>query len=172
MNKCCEFAVYYAAANSRHFILIRRSTSPISTHPSFPCCVLCNIHKKDSSACPKSTPIFRSLGMSTRSSQIATGNRTDSAGNTTTGGAEPAHGDAVHLPIRSRNPQRVKITPWRLISTAVLLAMAVPQAVASFRAGKSSATTITNVDWALGVGWALVYVPPAAVREKAETATR
>ncbi|KAJ7743061.1 hypothetical protein B0H14DRAFT_2987831 [Mycena olivaceomarginata] len=68
--------------------------------------------------------------------------------------AVPAHQNNNTLnSARSRAPRAVKFTAWRIINTGILLGLGVPKAVATY---KGQNTAVNNLDWALGVAWALI----------------
>jgi hypothetical protein len=51
----------------------------------------------------------------------------------------------------------VKITPWRILNTSVLLILGTYKAVSTYL-GETMAPT--NLDWTMGVVWALMYIHP------------
>ncbi|KAJ6510711.1 hypothetical protein C8R45DRAFT_394934 [Mycena sanguinolenta] len=48
---------------------------------------------------------------------------------------------------------RVKITPWRLLNTVLLLVLGIYKAVAAYRGQQTAPTTL---DWILGVVWGII----------------
>ncbi|KAJ7453214.1 hypothetical protein FB451DRAFT_1282032 [Mycena latifolia] len=67
----------------------------------------------------------------------------------TDAGSELSEAPAVPAP---KHP-RVKITPWRILNTAVLLILGTTKALSTFL-GQTSAPN--NLDWTIGVVWALI----------------
>ncbi|KAJ7631506.1 hypothetical protein B0H17DRAFT_539158 [Mycena rosella] len=61
---------------------------------------------------------------------------------------------------------RVKITPWRLLNTAVLLILGTTKAVSTLL-GETSAPN--NLDWTIGVVWALISYWVSLVEQEAPT---
>jgi hypothetical protein len=56
--------------------------------------------------------------------------------------------------LRTRTP-KVKITPWRLVNTFLILGLGIYKATATYR---GQDTTPTTLDWIIGVLWALMCV--------------
>ncbi|KAJ7890943.1 hypothetical protein B0H14DRAFT_1086752 [Mycena olivaceomarginata] len=82
---------------------------------------------------------------------------TPRADSTTRQDVEEADTELHDMPfLRNINtaPRAVKFTAWRIINIGVLLVgLGVPKAVATYN-GEN--TVVTNLDWALGVAWALI----------------
>ncbi|KAJ7465912.1 hypothetical protein FB451DRAFT_1402326 [Mycena latifolia] len=68
--------------------------------------------------------------------------------------ADPSGSELSKAPV-TPGPQRrrVKITPWRILNTAVLLILGTTKALSTFL-GQTSVPN--NLDWTLGVVWALI----------------
>lgn len=54
----------------------------------------------------------------------------------------------------------MKITAWRILNTSVLLVLGTYKAVATYL-GETAAPT--NLDWMIGVVWALMYAHAAVI---------
>ncbi|KAJ6491092.1 hypothetical protein C8R45DRAFT_196346 [Mycena sanguinolenta] len=81
---------------------------------------------------------------------------TSRADTTTRRDAEEADTELHDVPfLRNVNTasRAVKFTAWRIINIGVLLALGIPKAVAAYRGNN---TVVNNLDWALGVAWALI----------------